>query len=88
MEQRPPTERMEAALAAEAPLPALLGLARELRDGGMPQADLHATFDAARARRAGEADGAGCDAILEAMDLIDGWCAPSRALYPGPDRPP
>jgi hypothetical protein len=87
MEPPSPMDRVESALASEPPQDALLELAEELRDGGMPQAELLALFDAARERHAGDADETSYDAILDTMDLISGWCAPSRRLYPDPEQP-
>jgi hypothetical protein len=75
-------DRVEAALAASPPHGALLRLAQELREGAMPQAELLALFDAARERHANDADETNYEAILDTMDLITGWCAPSRSLYP------
>jgi hypothetical protein len=75
---------MGVALAATATKDALLELARELQDGGMSRAELLALFDAARERHSRDADATRYDAILDAMDLIVGWCAPSRDLYPDP----
>jgi hypothetical protein len=77
-------DRVEAALAA-APEGSLPELARGLRDGGMPRAELLSLFDAARERHAHDDDGTGYDAILNTMDLIAGWCAPSQRLYPDPE---
>jgi len=82
-----PMDRVESALAWTPPLDALLELAGELRDGGMPQAELLALFDAARERHGGDADEMSYDAILDTMDLITGWCAPSQRLYPDPEQP-
>jgi hypothetical protein len=53
----------------------------------MPQAELLALFDAARERHGGDADETSYDAILDTMDLITGWCAPSQRLYPDPEQP-
>src|SRR6187455_944154 len=78
-------DRVEAALAATPPQGALLELARELRDGAMPQAELLALFDAARERHARDADETNYEAIMDTMDLIAGWCAPSQGLYPIPN---
>ena len=82
------TDRVETALAPTPPRDALLRLARELRDGAMPQAELLALFDAARERHAQGADETKYEAILDIMDLIAGWCAPSLRLYPDPEQPP
>jgi len=84
MKPAPPMDRLEAALAMT-PQEALPELARELRDGGMSQADLLALFDAARERHECDADETKYDAILDTMDLIVGWCASSRSLYPDPE---
>jgi hypothetical protein len=81
-----PSDRVERVLAAPEPRAAVLELAQDLRDGGMPQAELLALFDAARERHAQDADEARYDAILDAMDLMVGWCAPSQNLYPDPDQ--
>jgi hypothetical protein len=80
-------DRVESALAWTPPRDALLELAGGLRDGGMPQAELLALFDAARERHGGDADETSYDAILDTMDLITGWCAPSQRLYPDPEQP-
>ena len=58
-------DRVESALAWTPPLDAVLELAGELRDGGMPQAELLAPFDAARERHGGDADETSYDAILD-----------------------
>jgi hypothetical protein len=87
MEPSSPMDRVEAALTATTPHGALLGLARELRDGAMSQAELLALFDAARERHAGDADETNYKAILDTMDLIAGWCSPSQKLYPDSEKP-
>ena len=51
----------------------------------MPQAELLALFDAARERHARDADETNCEAILDAMDLIAGWCVLSPRLYSDPE---
>ena len=82
MDLSPPKDRLELALATATPSAALLELAEELRDGGMPQEELLALFDAARERHAHDADETGHNAILDVMDLIVDYCSPSRAIYP------
>jgi hypothetical protein len=77
-------DRLEAALAMM-PEETLPELARELRDGGMSQADLLALFDAARERHESDADETAYDAILHTMDLIVGYCAASHRIYPDPE---
>jgi hypothetical protein len=77
-------DRVEAALAAVPPKDGLPEVARELRDGGMSQAELVSLFDAARERHARDDDETGYNAILDTMDFIVGWCAPSQRLYPDP----
>jgi hypothetical protein len=76
--------RLEAALSSADPTGVAFGLAIELRDAGMPQADLLAVFDASRARHHDDADERRYDALLDVMDFISGWVSPSRALYPPP----
>ena len=85
MEPASPMDRVEAALAAVPPKGSLPELALELRDGGMSQAELLSLLDAARERHACDDDETGYDAILDTMDLIVGWCAPSQRLYPDPE---
>jgi hypothetical protein len=79
-------DRVVAALAAVPPKGSLPALARELRDGGMSQAELLSLFDAARERHARDNDESAYDAILDTMDLISGWCLPSQRLYPDPEQ--
>jgi hypothetical protein len=86
MEPTSPTDRVDTALAAASPKDTLPELARELRDGGMSQAELLSFFDAARERHARDGDETGYAAILDTMDLIAGWCAPSQGLYSGPEQ--
>lgn len=83
MNRPKPADRLEAALATLG-RGSLEKLARELRDGGMPRAELYALFDAARGRHASDPDESAYDEILEVMDLISGWCHPSRAIDPDP----
>jgi len=64
-----------------------LELARALRDAGMSRGELLALYDSAHARHAGDADPARDEAVLDAMDVIAGWCPPSRSLDPDEPRP-
>jgi hypothetical protein len=54
----------------------------ELRDSGVSQADLLAIFTEVRARHLDDPDESKCDALADIMDIITGWCSPSKALYP------
>ena len=77
-----PAARVESVLCRPAPFPELLSLAQQLRDEGVPQPELTALFDSFRERHAGDQDQSCHDAILDTLDLICGWCSPSRALFP------
>lgn len=61
-------------------------VAFELRNEGVSQVDLLAIFDEVRARHSDNPDERKFDACADVMDLISGWCHPSKAMYPGTDK--
>jgi hypothetical protein len=77
-----PAERIEHALTTATPFEALLSVAQQLRDEGVPQSELLALYDSFRERHATDTNETLYDAVLDTMDFIVGWCSPSRALYP------
>ena len=74
--------RLRAACAGRAPEASLLELAREFKERGMAQGEMYRHFDEARARHEDEEDETALNAILDVMDVIWGWCSPSRRLFP------
>lgn len=76
-----PSDRIASALDDMMPAQAVLSVARQLRDQGVPQAELLAYFDSFRARHALDVDETRYNAILDTTDFIVGWCSPSRRLY-------
>ena len=75
------SDRVEQALSASEPFPALLSVAEQFRDEGMAQHELSALFDSFRARHAADTDETRLDAILDTLDFIVGWCSPAKSLY-------
>ncbi len=74
-------QRMEGALRDPFPAKALASLARSLKTEGMSQLEMYRFFDDFRDRHEiGIAEDV-YDAILEAMDLISGWCAPGAQIF-------
>ena len=83
MIQSSPAERVEQALLSAEPFPALLALAYQLRDEGMPRGDLYRLYHSFFLRyTAPGTDESLYDAIADTLDFISGRCPPSRALYP------
>jgi len=73
--------RLETALREPEPSRAVHELARILRDEGMSQLEMYRLFDEFRAIHESDSDETLCDAILDTMDFISGWCSPHSRLY-------
>lgn len=73
-------EQLEAVLASNPR--DVLQFAIRLRDSGVAKDELTRVFDAVRSRHSTDRDSTKCDAILDTMDRITGWCSPQNALYP------
>ena len=76
-----PRTRLEVALQEVEPSGAVYKLACALRDEGMTQPELYQLFDEFRAIHENDADETLCDALLDTMDYISGWCSKGRGLY-------
>lgn len=74
---------IEAALESDDPAGQLRELALRLKQNGVSQRAIYDLFDAFRARLA-DGQHTGCDAILDTMDLIVGWCGSDQAIFDGP----
>ena len=72
---------MASALPASSPYTALVNLATTLKAAGMSQREMHQLFDEYRAKHNSDTDETKYDAILDTMDIIVGWCIPSRRLF-------
>jgi hypothetical protein len=75
-------DRLEVALAADAPFDALLATATQLRDEGITQEELRALLDDLRADRESDADETRYNAVLDVLDFVVGWCPPGSTLFP------
>lgn len=75
------------ALAASSPADALLALARSLKSEGMSQRELYDLFNSHQTIHSEDADETLYDAILDTMDHIVGYCAPSARLFDEPFIP-
>jgi hypothetical protein len=53
----------------------------------MTQQEMYRLFDQFRAIHHADPDESKHDAILDAMDVIAGWCRPLDALFPGQNLP-
>ena len=73
--------RMENAVQASSPTNALADLASALKAEGMSQFEMYRLFDEYRAKHQSDADETRCDAILDTMDVIVGWCSPTARLF-------
>lgn len=76
-----PESRIERALHDSSPSKALAALAGALKAEGMTQREMYELFDGYRARHESDRDQSLYDAILDTMDIISGWCAPSARLF-------
>jgi hypothetical protein len=81
MATQSPKVRMEGALQASSPYTALVSFATTLKAEGMSQRELYQLFDEYRAKHKSDTDETKYDAILDTMDIIVGWCVPSRRLF-------
>jgi hypothetical protein len=72
---------MEAALTTSEPAIALGDLATALKAEGMSQREMYRLFDHYRARHQDAGEEAKCDAIMDVMDCIVGYCSPSARLF-------
>lgn len=82
MPEPAPSDLIASALDEKMPAEAVLRAARQLCKQGISQEELLAYFDSFRDRHAHDADETRYNAILDTMDIIVGWCSPSRKLYP------
>lgn len=73
--------RMESAIRQEAPGAALAELARLLKNEGMTQLEMYRLFDEFRDRHELNTAEPVQGAILDTMDIISGWCAPTAQLF-------
>jgi hypothetical protein len=73
--------RMESALREQFPSKALADVARFLKSEGMAQLEMYRLFDDFRDRHELDAREEVYEAILDAMDLISGWCPPGAQLF-------
>jgi hypothetical protein len=60
----------------------LLGLVKQLKADGVEQQTVYRAFEQARARLRGEDQEGKEDAVMNVMDVIVGWCRPSRRIWP------
>ena len=61
--------------------PAILLLAKTFKEEGMSQLEMYRLYNEFRARHQDDTDETRCDAILDAMDCIVGWCTPDKRLF-------
>jgi hypothetical protein len=73
-------ERLEAALRGPNALQQLRGIVQEMLDQGQDRASVLALFEQTRQRLQDEGREAEEDIVLEAMDLLVGWCSPHMRL--------
>lgn len=72
------------ALARDADVAELVQITKQHKDGGLTPAEAYAVLETARTRCVGEPME---DMIMEVMDIVSGYCHPSRAIWPGSFRP-
>jgi hypothetical protein len=77
--------RLLAALDTPQPFDALREVALELRTGGMSRDEMYALFEGIRSLASAASHGDREDAVLDAMDLIVGYCPPDIAIFPPDD---
>ena len=75
------SERLETAIKEPDAFVAARALAIELRNIGMTQSEMQKLFDDARQRHSTDPDERSYNAILDVMDLINGWCSPGIEIY-------
>lgn len=71
-------DKLQRAIGSEKPSNALETLARELKSLGWKQQDLYELFSEFLRTIT---DDRMADAVRDTMDVIVGWCSPSRALF-------
>jgi hypothetical protein len=77
-------ERVERALRTDDPVMRLRDIAAEMIEQGLPRADVIARFEAVRQRLREQDREADEDAVMDVMDILDGWCGPHIVIPPGP----
>jgi hypothetical protein len=80
MEEHSVNVRIESAIGSSSPFDALLVLSQSLKTEGLSQREMYDLF-ASYARRYQEHDESKYEAIVDTMDLICGYCAPSKRLF-------
>jgi hypothetical protein len=77
-----PRVRVEQALGSVEPAHALFELAKQMRDEGMPQAELTELYKSFAEPLSSLADETAYNGLLDTLDCIVGWCQASQKFYP------
>ncbi len=82
MPNQPELERaVEAALETTNAFEALRQVAGEFKNCGVSKELAYATLDTFRKRHEDDSDERKYNAVLDVMDLVDGWCSPHARIY-------